>query len=104
MQRRGDFFFFFSDRVQCQLPSGGMLRDVREDGGLGSPKGKEQRLFLLFYWDKSLSRLKFFLQIVSKTAEPRKKGCIANNDNSDIPKSLVRSSDRLILRLVGEVV
>lgn len=53
--------FCFTDRVQCKLPLVGVLWDVRGVGGLGSPKGKEQRLFLLFYWDKSLSYLKFFL-------------------------------------------
>lgn len=61
--------------------------------GLAHLKARSKDFPLLFHWHKSLSCLKFFLQMVSKTAEPKKKGrkekdCIANNDNSDIPKVL----------------
>lgn len=66
--------------------------------GLACPKVRSKVFSLLLNFGfKSLSCLKFLLQMVSNTAGPRKKkDCLANNDNSDLP-SLVRSSDRLIL-------
>ena len=41
--------------------------------GLAYPKARSKGFHLCFHWHKSLSCLKFFLQRVSKTAEPRKK-------------------------------
>lgn len=79
---------FFIYRVWCKLPSDWALWDVR--GDLAYPKAKNKGFLLLFHWHKSLSSLKFFLQMVSMTAEARgkKKDCIANNGNSDILRVL----------------
>lgn len=71
------YFFFLLIEFNASYPLVGALGWQRGWRALGSPKGKEQRLFSLFYWDKSLSCLKFFLQIVSKTAKPREKKKIA---------------------------
>lgn len=41
--------------------------------GLAHLKARSKDFPLLFHWHKSLSCLKFFLQMVSKTAEEKKK-------------------------------
>lgn len=66
--------------------------------GLAYPKARSKGFHLCFHWHKSLSCLKFFLQRFQRLQSPEK-SCIANNDNSDIPKVL---RGPLILRLVGE--
>lgn len=64
---------FFADRVQSSSSLVGLSGMSEGMEGLPYPKARSKGFSLLFHWHKSLDCLKFFLQMVSKTAEPRKK-------------------------------